>query len=72
MKGFYKTVYPLFDDARFYHLMQGFSLDPRRKISTFSKGMKKQLSVICAVSSGATIFLPTRPSTGLTPLRGRP
>ena len=68
MKGFYKTVYPLFDDARFYHLMQGFSLDPRRKISTFSKGMKKQLSVICAVSSGADYIFADETFDGLDPV----
>lgn len=68
MKGFYKTIYPLFDDARFYHLMQGFSLDPRRKISTFSKGMKKQLSVICAVSSGADYIFADETFDGLDPV----
>ena len=68
MKGFYKSIYPLFDDARFYHLMQGFSLDPRRKISTFSKGMKKQLSVICAVSSGADYIFADETFDGLDPV----
>ena len=67
-RRFYKTIYPLFDDARFYHLMQGFSLDPRRKISTFSKGMKKQLSVICAVSSGADYIFADETFDGLDPV----
>ena len=68
MKSFYKTLYPAFDEARFYHLMQGFSLDPRRKISTFSKGMKKQMSVICAVSSGADYIFADETFDGLDPV----
>ena len=48
--------------------MQGFSLDPRRKISTFSKGMKKQLSVICAVSSGADYIFADETFDGLDPV----
>lgn len=68
MKSFYKTLYPAFDEARFYHLMQGFFLDPRRKISTFSKGMKKQMSVICAVSSGADYIFADETFDGLDPV----
>ena len=56
---FYKSIYPAFDEPRFFHLLQSFDLDKKRKISTFSKGMKKQLSIIygiCAVTE--YIFCP--------------
>ena len=46
MMNYYKTIYPRFDVPRFHHFLESFNLDKRRKISTFSKGMKKQLSVI--------------------------
>ena len=46
MAAYYKTMYPSFDEQRCLKLLETFSLDKQRKISTFSKGMKKQLSVI--------------------------
>ena len=39
-------IYPEFDRARFKKMMKQFGLDEKRRIHTFSKGMKKQLSVI--------------------------
>lgn len=41
---FYMGVYPKFNKNRFIHLMDSFELDRKRKINTFSKGMKKQVS----------------------------
>ncbi len=49
---YYNGIYPNFDLSRFVELMQGFELTVTRKISTFSKGMKKQLSVILGLCSG--------------------
>lgn len=50
MLAFYKVMYPSFDKSRFGELLKIFSLDPRKQISGYSKGMKKQLDIICAVS----------------------
>ena len=61
MMGFYSAVYQGFDKSRFHHLMSSFDLDENRKINTFSKGMKKQVSVICGVCAG-TDYL-SRPHT---------
>ena len=49
---FYKSIYPAFDEPRFFHLLQSFDLDKKRKISTFSKGMKKQLSILYGICAG--------------------
>ncbi|MBQ6000886.1 MAG: ABC transporter ATP-binding protein [Clostridia bacterium] len=68
MKQFYQSLYPLFDEQRFYHLMEGFSLDPKRRIASFSKGMKKQVSVICAVSSRADYVFADETFDGLDPV----
>ena len=57
MMRFYKNIYPAFDGPRFYKLMDSFSLDFRRKIATFSKGMKKQLSVILGLCAGNGLYL---------------
>ena len=37
--------------------MNGFGLDENRKLRTFSKGMKKQVSVICGVCSGTDYII---------------
>ena len=52
MMQFYRQLYPAFDEKRFYHLLESFGLKKDRKIHTFSKGMKKQLSVICGICAG--------------------
>ena len=56
MKKYYSVVYPDFDSGRFTSMMKQFDLDENRKINTFSKGMKKQLSVICEFARIQNIF----------------
>lgn len=68
MKDYYKTIYPHFDEQRYKMLMKNFGLDERRKIRTFSKGMKKQVSVICAASSGADYLFCDETFDGLDPV----
>ena len=68
MKNYYKMFYKKFDEARYQHLMKGFGLDDNRKIRTFSKGMKKQISVIYAVCSGADYLLCDETFDGLDPV----
>lgn len=51
VKDFYKNMYPNFDTEEFDKLTDRFSLDRKRQIMGFSKGMKKQLDIISAVSS---------------------
>lgn len=68
MKNFYQCVYPKFDHMRFIHLMESFELDRRRKINTFSKGMKKQVSVICGVCAGTDYIFCDETFDGLDPV----
>ncbi len=68
MMTFYRTVYPRFDKKRFHHLMKSFDLDERRKINTFSKGMKKQVSVICGVCAGTDYLFCDETFDGLDPV----
>ena len=68
MMHFYKTMYPSFDEERFYHLMEVLNLDPRRQINTFSRGMKKQLSVVFGVCSGTKYLLCDETFDGLDPV----
>lgn len=68
MRRYYQMFYPKFDCERFSMLMNGFGLDPKRKIRTFSKGMKKQVSVICAMASGAQYLFCDETFDGLDPV----
>lgn len=61
-------IYSRFDMARFTSLMNGFELPIQRKISTFSKGMKKQLSVILGLSAGTDYILCDETFDGLDPV----
>ena len=68
MMEFYRKVYPKFDKERFHKLMANFGLDENRKIQTFSKGMKKQVSVICGVCAGTDYLLCDETFDGLDPV----
>ncbi|MBQ6095026.1 MAG: ABC transporter ATP-binding protein, partial [Lachnospiraceae bacterium] len=68
MVRFYQTVYPSFDAERFGKLMETLKLDVKRKINTFSKGMKKQLSVMLGVSAGTKYLLCDETFDGLDPV----
>lgn len=65
---YYRTYYPDFDTARFARLMDALGLDQNRKINTFSKGMKKQLSVMLGICAGAKYLLCDETFDGLDPV----
>ena len=68
MKNYYKGVYEKFDEERFKDLMSKFGLGADRRINTFSKGMKKQLSVILGVCSNTKYLLCDETFDGLDPV----
>jgi ABC-2 type transport system ATP-binding protein len=68
MERFYEMCYPTYSRERYEDLMGRFELDRRRKISTFSKGMKKQLSVILGLSSNTRYMLCDETFDGLDPV----
>lgn len=68
MESFLETYYRGFDRSLFRMLLSEFDLNPGRRISEFSKGMKKQLSIILAVSSGAKYILLDETFDGLDPV----
>lgn len=68
MMEYYRIVYPKFDAERFRKLMKNFELNERRKINTFSKGMKKQVSVICGVCSNTDYLFCDETFDGLDPV----
>lgn len=68
MLRFYRTYYPEFDEAKWKDLMKKFHLETGRKINTFSKGMKKQFSVICGICAGTKYLLCDETFDGLDPV----
>lgn len=68
MMRLYKSVYPAFDEPRFRELMGKFGLEMGRKIHTFSKGMKKQMSVLCGICSGTKYLICDETFDGLDPV----
>lgn len=50
MADLYRSVYKNFDIARFKELTGVFGLNPKKPISTFSKGMKRQAATILALA----------------------
>ena len=68
MARFYGRCYPAFNRERYEDLMKRFELDRSRKITTFSKGMKKQLSIILGLSAGTKYIFCDETFDGLDPV----
>ena len=68
MGSYYKSIYPSFDMGRYRKLLSDFGLSEKRKINTFSKGMKKQTAVLLAVCSGTEYILCDETFDGLDPV----
>lgn len=64
----YRLYYPEFDRKRFLEFLERFQLNNRRKIQNFSKGMKKQLSILLGICSGAKYLLCDETFDGLDPV----
>ena len=68
MCSYYKTVYPYFNPFLFEKMLGDFSLDPKRPIRNYSRGMKKQLAILCGICSGARYLLCDETFDGLDPV----
>lgn len=68
MQKYFSIIYPNFDSDQYYQMLENFGLEKRRKISTFSKGMKKQLALILGVCSKAKYLFCDEAFDGLDPV----
>ena len=68
MKALYKNVYPSFDEEMYRKLYNLFNLNPKRKLSTFSKGMQKQAALLLALSCRPKYLLCDETFDGLDPV----
>ena len=71
MARYFLELYPSFSMEHFQQWMKAFDLDGRRRISAFSKGMKKQLSLILGLSAGTKYLLCDETFDGLDPVMRR-
>lgn len=68
MAAYYATVYKRFDMEKFRHLLELFALDGKRKVSTFSKGMRKQLAILLGLSACTEYLYCDETFDGLDPV----
>ncbi|MCR5293836.1 MAG: ABC transporter ATP-binding protein [Lachnospiraceae bacterium] len=68
MGNFYKIAYPAFDRKRYQRMLEHAGLPGRRKLRTFSKGMKKQVSVLLGVCANTKYLLCDETFDGLDPV----
>ena len=68
MAAFYASLYSGFDKARFHELVSLFRLDPKKNISTFSKGMRRQAATILALCCNPEYIFFDETFDGLDPI----
>lgn len=68
MAEYYNGIYPKYDLKRFYILLEKFRLDKKRKMKTFSKGMKRQVAFLLGICANTKYLLCDETFDGLDPL----
>jgi len=69
MKDLYRSIYPSFDQERFKRLTNVFELNPVENLNKFSKGMKRQVAIILALSTRADYLFFDETFDGLDPVK---
>lgn len=68
MERYYSSIYENFNKAEYDKYLENFNLDKRRKIATYSKGMKKQLALILGICAHTKYLLCDETFDGLDPV----
>lgn len=68
MAGFYQAMYKNFDMENVKYLANILKLNLKEKIKNFSKGMKRQCALICAISTNADYMFFDETFDGIDPV----
>ena len=68
MAAFYKAAYPRWDEQRYNRLCELFPIGTNKKLTTFSKGMRRQAALILALSTAPDYLLLDEAFDGLDPV----
>ncbi|MEG2144067.1 MAG: ABC transporter ATP-binding protein [Oscillospiraceae bacterium] len=68
MAAFYKNAYPRWNNERYLKLCDAFPIGRKKRLSTFSKGMRRQAAFILALSSSPDFLLLDEAFDGLDPV----
>lgn len=71
MAGFWRKIYPGWNEERYNAMLEDFGLQKDRKISKFSKGMQKQAAFLLVMSTMPDVLILDEPVDGLDPLMRR-
>ena len=63
-----KQFYPEWDEDTYQELLKRFSLDPEKKISELSQGMRVKFALALALSHRAKLLILDEPTSGLDPV----
>jgi ABC-2 type transport system ATP-binding protein len=67
-EAFLAPLYPTWDPALARDLRERFSLDPDRKVKTFSRGEQMKAALLCALAPRPTLLVMDEPFTGMDAL----
>jgi ABC-2 type transport system ATP-binding protein len=68
LEAYLAPLYPTWDLALADTLRERFSLDPRRRVGTFSRGEHMKAALLCAVAPRPQLLLMDEPFTGMDPV----
>ncbi len=71
MMKFYHGIYRNFDTALYGRLREGFGLDPKKPLRSFSKGMQKQAAFLLSLCTRPELLILDEPVDGLDPVMRR-
>ncbi len=71
LSKFVRGFYPTWDEKRYQQLLADFQLPLKRRIGTFSGGMKAKLALTLALSSRPQLLILDEPTAGMDPVARR-